>query len=948
MKQNVFSFFRLFASIFIVCFIAATLITVSAFAEDKVYDRENGDPNSSEADNITVTLHDNNDNTFSAIVSGSGAMKDYAMFNQVPWAEYRTKITSVTVTENVSHIGNCAFSMSSMISNISLSDSVKTIGDYSFQGNAAEEVVIPKGVESFNHTSFGGSNNIIVVKGNNTKLADKPSTLAGKKVIAYEDSYIALNWEDTYQDNYGRQMDNRNVLEAISSYEEDPGVPSRSTSYIANGSNIVIPARFKTIGSNTFKDNTDLKSVDLNKVTTIEANAFSNCASLESVLIPRTVETIDAAAFSGCDNLETIYGNSGSSAQSFAEQYNYSFAVLKPFRNEGINAINSYEITTGDAQDIDLTDVFGTKYESTLKYQVKANDGDYQDIKGTKYTFDAQDEGEYSFVFRAVDSYGEISDDTYTVNYDVINNSVPVLNPDKTKLEYAALMGEQFRIDLTDVFTDADGDSLYYMWTELEDGEIDWDYQIRLSMVPGTESFDTPIGWTSSLDYSLGKERVFFVKAYDEYDKPSEDCYEIRIKTHSVDVVVNKGIGVRSLEGITFSFESEDADTVTNPAEIVGNHYYFDLEYDYSYNSAHEKVFEDSFTYSYAVNLEGCEPITGTYYTDVCQDREENTIEVTLANPAQAEADAKAVADLIKAIDNLGDITLESEDAVNAAQAAYEALYDDLKPQVTNYEVLHLSKLVLSSLKAQKAAEEAQAAAEEAERKAKIEQQNAKDAQDKAETAQQKAEEAQSKAETAQEAAEKAKGEAEAAKLAAETAKGEAEAAKQAAETAKGEAEKAKAEAETAKQAAETAKAEAEAAQQKAEKAAQEASSSDSETSKQIKELQDSLEKTAAELAALKDTLAAKENKVTGLKLKSKARKITVTWKKNADADGYQVQFKLKSAKKYKTLKTLTGIKAVSKKLKKGKKYQFRVATYKTVNGKKIYGKWAIKTVKCK
>ena len=127
MKQNAFSFFRLFASIFIVCFIAATLITVSAFAEDKVYDRENGDPNSSEADNITVTLHDNNDNTFSAIVSGSGAMKDYAMFNQVPWAEYRTKITSVTVTENVSHIGNCAFSMSAMISNISLSDSVKTI-----------------------------------------------------------------------------------------------------------------------------------------------------------------------------------------------------------------------------------------------------------------------------------------------------------------------------------------------------------------------------------------------------------------------------------------------------------------------------------------------------------------------------------------------------------------------------------------------------------------------------------------------------------------------------------------------------------------------------------------------------------------------------------------------------------------------------------------------------
>ena len=123
-----------------------------------------------------------------------------------------------------------------------------------------------------------------------------------------------------------------------------------------------------------------------------------------------------------------------------------------------------------------------------------------------------------------------------------------------------------------------------------------------------------------------------------------------------------------------------------------------------------------------------------------------------------------------------------------------------------------------------------------------------------------------------------------------------------------------------------------------------------------LKDATDDLEKVKTEkknaeqeLQNLKDEIAAKALTVSGRKVASKAKKFTITWKKNAKADGYQVQYKLKSAKKYKNLKTLTGTKAVSKKLKKGKKYQFRVRTYCLVNGKTIYGKWSgIKTCVCK
>ncbi len=95
---------------------------------------------------------------------------------------------------------------------------------------------------------------------------------------------------------------------------------------------------------------------------------------------------------------------------------------------------------------------------------------------------------------------------------------------------------------------------------------------------------------------------------------------------------------------------------------------------------------------------------------------------------------------------------------------------------------------------------------------------------------------------------------------------------------------------------------------------------------------------------------AAKKMTVQKLKVKFEKKKATVTWKRTKGASGYQVQFKIKGAKQFRNLKKATKKTSVkSKKLKKGKKYQFRVRTYKTIAGHKYYGKWTtVKTRKCK
>ena len=182
-------------------------------------------------------------------------------------------------------------------------------------------------------------------------------------------------------------------------------------------------------------------------------------------------------------------------------------------------------------------------------------------------------------------------------------------------------------------------------------------------------------------------------------------------------------------------------------------------------------------------------------------------------------AAAKAVDDLIDAI---GEVTADSGDAIKAARAAYDALTDTQKELVKNYEKLLAAEELYEELTASAAAI-AQKAAEEARK-----------AQEEAEAAQKAAEEAVEAAKAAQEAAEAAAAKAgennaaaEEARKAAETAQAAAEAAQAKAEEAQKKAEEAKTGAEAARKAAEennaAAAAEAAKAVSEALKAAEEA-----------------------------------------------------------------------------------------------------------------------------
>ncbi len=83
---------------------------------------------------------------------------------------------------------------------------------------------------------------------------------------------------------------------------------------------------------------------------------------------------------------------------------------------------------------------------------------------------------------------------------------------------------------------------------------------------------------------------------------------------------------------------------------------------------------------------------------------------------------------------------------------------------------------------------------------------------------------------------------------------------------------------------------------------------------------------------------------VSKLKLVSGKKKVTVSWERINDVDGYQIQYGMKkdfSNSKKITVKKASALKKEINNLKTKKAYYVRVRTYKTVLGEKIYSEWS-------
>ena len=178
---------------------------------------------------------------------------------------------TVTIPENVTKIGDGAFSGLTGLKTVIIPGTVKEVGANAFSYNKTLEKVIMQ---------------------------------EGTKTIGDKAFYQCYNLSEI------------NLPNTINSIGEFSMARSKIT-------NLNVPSSLKTIKTYAFLSLTNLVTVNIPEgVETIESSAFSGCTKLEAITIPSTVTDIKNGAFSNCNNLIQINLNTN--------KFTYESGMLLP------------------------------------------------------------------------------------------------------------------------------------------------------------------------------------------------------------------------------------------------------------------------------------------------------------------------------------------------------------------------------------------------------------------------------------------------------------------------------------------------------------------------------------------------------------------------------------------------------------------------------------------
>ncbi|WP_288529162.1 leucine-rich repeat protein [uncultured Eubacterium sp.] len=245
-----------------------------------------------------------------------------------PW--YRFDIFNVIIESGVTHIGENAFKNYS-VQKITISNSVKTIGNSAFSGCSGLETVCYMGSESeWNLISIGSNNNDLL----NANRYYKNGKCGDNVYWSYDEDSKTLTISGTG---------------AMNNYEENNKAPWYG--YCENILTVKIESGVTTIGSCAFEDCSSLTSVTIpNSVTTIGEEALCFCSSLTSITIPDSVTIIGDYVFDSCSSLTNInvaLGNLNySSKDGVLFDKNKSTLIQYPIGNQRTEYIIPNSVTT--------------------------------------------------------------------------------------------------------------------------------------------------------------------------------------------------------------------------------------------------------------------------------------------------------------------------------------------------------------------------------------------------------------------------------------------------------------------------------------------------------------------------------------------------------------------------------------------------------------------------
>jgi hypothetical protein len=254
------------------------------------------------------------------------SIEDYAFTSCI-------NLESITIPESVTNIGSNVFSHCDKLINVTLPNSINSISPDLFFYSGLTSITIPDSVTSIGEAAFMGCdllNNVVIPNG---VTIIEPHTFDGcSKLtnIVLPDTITSIKTKAFYNCAF-KNIDIPNNLISIEEY---------AFSQCNSLESLVLPSGITNIKGNAFSGCNKLYELILpNSLTSIKDFTFLNCSGLNRLYIPNSIINIGYGAFSlGYENplagwqlnrneLLTIYGESGSYAQSYAQQNGIPFAV---------------------------------------------------------------------------------------------------------------------------------------------------------------------------------------------------------------------------------------------------------------------------------------------------------------------------------------------------------------------------------------------------------------------------------------------------------------------------------------------------------------------------------------------------------------------------------------------------------------------------------------------